>query len=92
MTWHSGFVHEADLLTFGDLHGLVGEVYPSKELGELASRLSSLRSRSKKAFTVLRELACIVLVSLFTYCEQLSASLDTSRVIRLTTLCVGVSN
>jgi len=80
MAWHGGFVHEADLLTLRDLHGLVGEVYPFEELGELACRLSSLWSRSNEAFTVWRDMACVVLVCLFTYCEQLCASFDPSGV------------
>jgi len=93
MTWHGSFVHETDLLAFCDLHGLVREVYPSKEVGKLAiARLSGHRSGSKKAFAVLRDVACLVLFSFFAYCEQLSASFDPSRVIRLSTLCVGVSN
>ena len=84
-------MHEADLLTVRDLHGLVGEVYPFKEFGKLARRLSSRRGRSVKAFTVWRDMAGIVLISLFTYCEKLGASFDPSRVIWLATLCVEVS-
>jgi hypothetical protein len=94
MARHRGFVHKADLLSSGNLPRLVVEVDPSEELRNVvvftASRPSRHRGRSKKAVAVpsLRGLSYVVLIRLFTYCEQLCAALGTSWLDRSVSLGV----